>query len=79
MTGPHKNNVNLEIEIPGPEAADLTSKAAAKGVPTPEYLGYHALRSAYGFMHPRVVAFERAHPGNDRDEEGLSGDEDDDD
>ncbi len=51
-------DVRLDIHLPAPEAADLTSKAAAKGLSTPEFLGYHALRSAYGVLHPRVAEIE---------------------
>lgn len=69
-------NVSLEIELPTPEAADLTSRAAAEGVSTPVYLGYHAMRSAYGVLHPAVQRFERNCLGMDWDELGQSGDED---
>lgn len=51
-------SIRLDIDLPTPEAADLTTKAAATGLTTPEFLGYHVLRSAYGALHPRVVEIE---------------------
>jgi hypothetical protein len=63
--------------IPAPEAADLTIKAAQAGMDVAEYIGLHALRSAYGALHPRVVAFERWDKpggfGHHMDEEGWHG------
>ncbi|WP_242610564.1 hypothetical protein [Burkholderia vietnamiensis] len=47
------------ILLPLAEAADLATKAAEQGVSTPEYLGIHVLRSAYGALHPIVIEFER--------------------
>jgi hypothetical protein len=41
------------------EAADLATRAARQGVSTPDFLGYHVRRSAYGALHPRVVEFEQ--------------------
>lgn len=54
----------MELELPVPEAAELTTRAAQAGVPTSEYLGIQALAGAYGNLHPAVVAFrKRANPG----------------
>jgi hypothetical protein len=50
---------SFEVELPGPEAADLALQAAKEGVSTIQLLGYHVIRSAYGAMHPLVVEFER--------------------
>jgi hypothetical protein len=63
-------DVILDIQLPTPEATDLTLKAAVEGVSTHEFLGYHALRSAYGVLHPRVVAFDQRKTGKNRDSEG---------
>lgn len=49
----------MELEIPTPEAADLTTRAAAEGVPTSIYLGILALSGAYGATHPEVAAFRK--------------------
>ena len=49
---------SLTVELPTPEAADLAVRAAVEGVSTPELLGYHVLKSAYGYSHPVVAAFE---------------------
>lgn len=51
--------VEQPVLLPLAAAADLATKAAAEGVSTPEYLGIHVLRSAYGALHPDVVAFEQ--------------------
>ena len=51
--------VEQQIALPVIEAADLAMRAAAQGVSTPDYLGYHVLRSAYGVLHPAVVEFEK--------------------
>ncbi|WP_347467550.1 hypothetical protein [Burkholderia stagnalis] len=40
------------------EAADLTARAARAGASVPEFVGYHVRRSAYGALHPAVLAFE---------------------
>ncbi|SPR97378.1 hypothetical protein [Cupriavidus taiwanensis] len=45
--------------LPANEARELVIKAAEQGVTTPELLGYHILRSAYGALHPEVLAFEQ--------------------
>jgi hypothetical protein len=45
--------------LPADEARALVIKAAEQGVTTPELLGYHILRSAFGSLHPEVVAFEQ--------------------
>ena len=49
---------SVSVSLPAPEAADLAVRAAREGISTPELLGYHVLRSAYGAMHPLVKAFE---------------------
>lgn len=54
-----KRKTEAKIVLPADEARDLAIKAAEQGVPTPEMLGYHVLRSAYGALHPEVIAFER--------------------
>ncbi|AYY96929.1 hypothetical protein EGY19_05330 [Burkholderia multivorans] len=51
--------VEQQIALPVIEAADLAMRAAAQGVSTPDYLGYHVLRSAYGVLHPAVIEFEK--------------------
>lgn len=56
--------------LPADEARDLVVRAAEQGVSTPEMLGYLILRSAYGALHPEVIAFEaRAKLGQDGTEE----------
>ncbi|GAB3249095.1 hypothetical protein [Chitinimonas naiadis] len=54
-----KVRTQLPVDLPAPEAADLAVKAAQEGISTPELLGIHVLRSAYGVQHPEVVAYER--------------------
>ncbi|WP_176331019.1 hypothetical protein [Burkholderia vietnamiensis] len=56
MTG---DSVEQPILLPLAESADLATKAAEQGVSTPEFLGIHVLRSAYGALHPVVIEFER--------------------
>ncbi|MGT2453758.1 hypothetical protein ACU4GI_10855 [Cupriavidus basilensis] len=56
MTG--EKNTAMAL-LPADEARQLVIKAAQHGVTTPELLGYHILRSAYGALHPEVIAFER--------------------
>jgi len=53
-----QSKTSLIVELPAPEAADLAVRAALEGVSTPELLGYHVLKSAYGYSSPIVVAFE---------------------
>ena len=48
----------VEVSLPAVEAADLAVQAAREGVSTPDLLGYHVLRSAYGVLHPLVREFE---------------------
>lgn len=58
------NNQIMDVELPIPEAADLTTKAAQAGVRTAEYLGIQVLTAAYGHLHPEVIAFKnRANQG----------------
>ncbi|WP_176048175.1 hypothetical protein [Burkholderia sp. BCC1644] len=54
-----EDRVDQPVRLPVAEAADLAVRAAEQGVSTPDYLGYHVLKSAYGALHPAVVAFER--------------------
>lgn len=49
----------MEVALPHPEAAELTTNAAQAGIPTAEYLGIHVLAGAYGALHPAVVAFRK--------------------
>lgn len=50
--------------LPADEARDLAVRAAKQGVATPEWIGFLVLLSAYGPMHPEVVAFmERSKVG----------------
>ncbi|MDN7894519.1 hypothetical protein QZM93_38625 [Burkholderia cepacia] len=68
-----EDRVEQPVALPVVEAADLAMRAAAQGVSTPDYLGYHVLRSAYGAMHPVVIAFEqRPKVGQTGTEEGES-------
>lgn len=50
------DNQISEVSLPIAETADLMVKAAKDGIEFAEYLGIHVLRSAYGVLHPRVVA-----------------------
>lgn len=52
------DTTNFSVALPAPEAADLAVRAAREGVSTPDLLGYHVLRSAYGVLHPLVQAFD---------------------
>ncbi|WP_176077478.1 hypothetical protein [Burkholderia dolosa] len=54
-----EDRVEQPVRLPVAEAADLATQAAKQGVSTPDYLGYHVLKSAYGALHPAVVEFER--------------------
>ena len=56
----NQGTTHLVVTLPAPEAADLAVMAARSGISTPDFLGYHVLRSAYGAMHPQVQAFETA-------------------
>lgn len=51
------DNEIMEVALPTPEAADLTTRAAQAGVPTAEFLGIQVLAGAYGILHPLVAAF----------------------
>jgi hypothetical protein len=53
-------NTHLAAEIPVPEAEKLLMDAIRMGMNIQEFVGYHVLRSAFGSMHPVVVAFEAA-------------------
>lgn len=61
------DNEIMEVALPTPEAADLTTKAAQAGIPTAEFLGIQVLAGAYGLLHPVVVAFRN------RAKAGISG------
>ncbi|HIE4193242.1 MULTISPECIES: hypothetical protein [Burkholderia] len=52
------DRVEQPVLLPLAAAADLATQAAKQGVSTPDYLGYHVLKSAYGVMHPAVIEFE---------------------
>lgn len=52
------DTTRVEVPLPAVEAADLAVQAAREGVSTPDLLGYHVLRSAYGALHPLVREFE---------------------
>lgn len=68
-----EGHVEQPVLLPLAEAADLATRAAQQGVSTPDYLGYHVLKSAYGVMHPAVIAFEmRPKVGQAGTEEGAS-------
>ncbi|AOI92090.1 hypothetical protein [Burkholderia pseudomultivorans] len=54
-----EDRVEQPVLLPLAAAADLATQAAKQGVSTPDYLGYHVLKSAYGVMHPAVIEFER--------------------
>lgn len=60
-------NQIMGVELPTPEAAELTTKAAQAGITTAEYLGIQVLAGAYGLLHPIVVAFRK------RDKSGING------
>lgn len=49
---------SFEIQLPGPEAADLALQAAKEGVSTIQLIEYHVIRSAFGVLHPTVVEYE---------------------
>ncbi|WP_066735696.1 hypothetical protein [Cupriavidus sp. D384] len=51
-------HVKAPALLPADEARDLAIKAAEQGVTTPEWLGFLILLSAYGPMHPEVIAFQ---------------------
>jgi hypothetical protein len=52
-----KNDKQIsDVALPVAETADLMVKAAKDGIDFAEYLGIHVLRSAYGVLHPSVVA-----------------------
>lgn len=58
------SNQIMEVALPTPEAAELTTRAAQAGIPTNEFLGIHVLASAFGNLHPLVLAFRnRANSG----------------
>ena len=57
----------MEVALPTPEAADLTTRAAKAGVPTAEFLGIQVLAGAYGHSHPEVIAFRN------RSKAGING------
>lgn len=53
------DRVEQPVLLPLAEAADLATRAAKQGVSTPEYLGMHVLRSAYGPFHPAAIQLEK--------------------
>lgn len=62
---------SFEIQLPGPEAADLALQAAKEGVSTIELIVYLVIGSAFGRLHPMVVEYETrprlGQPGTKRD------------
>lgn len=74
MTKSSAGKAQATVVLPNDEARDLAIAASRRGIPTPEYLGYHVLRSAYGVSHPIVVEFDRDSLGQsgtpDNDEKG---------
>ena len=63
------DNQISEISLPVAETADLMLRAAKDGIDFAEFLGIHVLRSAYGLLHPLVVADRK------RDRSGINGPE----
>ncbi|MBN3832932.1 hypothetical protein [Burkholderia sp. Ac-20344] len=53
------DKIEQPVRLPVAEAADLATRAAAQGLPIPDYLGMHVLRSAYGAMHPAALQLEK--------------------
>ncbi|MCX4154969.1 MULTISPECIES: hypothetical protein [Paraburkholderia] len=49
---------SFEIQLPGPEAADLALQAAKEGVSTIDLIVYLVIRSAFGLLHPMVTEYE---------------------
>lgn len=49
---------SFEIQLPGPEAADLALQAAKEGVSTIDLIVYLVIRSAFGLLHPMVAEYE---------------------
>ncbi|MBU7436494.1 hypothetical protein [Paraburkholderia fungorum] len=64
---------SFEIQLPGPEAADLALQAAKEGVSTIDLIVYLVIRSAFGMLHPMVAEYEArpklGQPGPKRDAE----------
>lgn len=52
-------HVKATALLPADEARDLAIRAAEQGVKTPEWLGFLILLSAYGPLHPEVIAFQK--------------------
>ncbi len=50
--------IHAQALLPVDEARALAARAAELGVTTPEWLGYLVLLSAYGALHPEVLAFQ---------------------
>jgi len=51
----NKPNQIMYVSLPVAEAADLMTRAAARGMPAPDYLGLLVLSAAYGVSHPIVA------------------------
>lgn len=48
---------SFEIQLPGPEAADLALQAAKEGVSTIDLIVYLVIMSAFGPLHPMAIEF----------------------
>jgi len=57
-------NTHLAAELPIPEAEKLVLEAVRMGISMQQFIGYHVLRSAFGNMHPVVMAIEASLIGN---------------
>ncbi|SDV49225.1 hypothetical protein [Chitinasiproducens palmae] len=49
----------VEVDLPEYEADQLNARAQMESLAPARYLGVHVLRSAYGPLHPEVIAYER--------------------
>ena len=49
---------SFEIQLPGPEAADLALQAAKEGVSTIDLIVYLVISSAFGMLHPMVTEYK---------------------
>lgn len=49
---------HLDVALPAQAADELVAEATRAGVPVPDHLGFHVMRSRYGAVHPYVLARE---------------------
>ncbi|SFB68818.1 hypothetical protein SAMN05216321_101134 [Cupriavidus sp. OV038] len=49
---------HLDVALPAQAADELVAEAERAGVPVPDHLGFHVMRSRYGAVHPLVLARE---------------------